>query len=118
MPTHHNPAAVGECVHPGAAMSQARVGTHDNPQSGAPETEDILASILNAAAPTADQGPQMDEHPHNDESFAAFMASCWDRAPTTGPRTTWRRTTGSPPALRGILPPRPIRGIFTATMPP
>ena len=47
--------AAGEGVHHGAAMSQARAGTHDNPPPGALETEDILASILNAAAPMADQ---------------------------------------------------------------
>ena len=81
-------AAALERVHPGAAMSQARAGTHENPPPGAPETEDILASILNAAAPTADQGPQADEHLHDNESFAAFMASCRDGAPTMGPATT------------------------------
>ena len=80
--------AAGECVHPGAAMHHAQVGTHDNPPPGAPETEDHLASIFNAAAPTADQGPQTDKHLYNSESFAAFEASCREGAPTTGQTTT------------------------------
>ena len=75
-------------MHPFAAMSQAQVGTLDNPPPGALGTEDILASIFNAAAPTADKVPQTDEHLHDDEYFAAFMASCRDGAPTTGPTTT------------------------------
>ena len=81
-------AAAGERVHPDAAMSQARAGTHDNPPLGAPETEDILASIFNAAAATEDQLRQADWHLHDDESLAVFMASCRDKAQTTGPMTT------------------------------
>ena len=81
-------AAAEECVQPGAATSLARVRTHENPWPGAPDTEDILATIFNAVARTADQGLQTDEHLQDDESFAAFMASCRDGAPTTGPATT------------------------------
>ena len=81
-------AAAGERVHPGAAMSQAAAGTHHNPPLGAPETDDILASIFNAAAPTGDQGRQAEEHLDDDQSFAAFIASCRDGAPTTGSTTT------------------------------
>ena len=75
-------------------MSQARARTHDNLTAGAPETEDILASILNTAAPTAGQRPHTDEQLHDDESFAAFMAFCQDGAPNTEPTTT--------PALRRL----------------
>ena len=77
--------AAGARVHPGAATSQARAGTHDNPPPGSPETEDILASIFNTTAPPADQGPQTEEPFHDDESVTAFMASFWDGAPNTGP---------------------------------
>ena len=45
-------------------------------------------SILGETAPRVGQGPQTDEHHHSDESFAAFMASCLDRAPITGPPIT------------------------------
>ena len=81
-------ASAEECAHPDAATSPARVRTHDNPPPGARETEDFLASIFSAVAPMADQGLQTDEQCQDDESFAAVMASCWDRAPTKGPATT------------------------------
>ena len=77
-------AAAEERAHPDWATSPARVGTHDNLPPGAPETEDILASIFSAVARTADQGLQTDEHLHDDESLAAFMTSCRDGAPTAG----------------------------------
>ena len=82
------PAAEEECVHPGAATSTARVGMQKGPPPGAPETEDILASIFDEVTSLADQGLQTDKHLHDDESFAAFMASCRDEPPTRGPTTT------------------------------
>ena len=90
------PAGAEERVHSGTATSPARVGTHDNPPFGVPETEDILASILKKVAPLADQGLQTDKHLHNNELFAAFMASSQDGAPTTGPATTENREPSSP----------------------
>ena len=77
-----------EPVHPGTATSPARVEMHDGPPPGAPEKEDLLASIFNEDAPTADQGLQTDEYLQDDESFLVLMASCRDGAPTTGPATT------------------------------
>ena len=82
------PATPEERVHSGAARSPARVGMHDGPPAGAPETEDILAPIFNESAPTASQGLQTDDQLEEDESFAAFMASCREGAPTTGQATT------------------------------
>ena len=58
------------------------------PPPGATESEDILALIFNVTAATAGQGVQTDEHLHNKESFAAFMASCREGAPTAVPGTT------------------------------
>ena len=63
--------------------------TLDNPPPGTPETEDILASIFNEVAPTADQGLQTKEHLQYDESLAAFMVSCQDGAPTTWPANSF-----------------------------
>ena len=77
------PAAAGARVRPGVAISRARAGTHNNPPP-----EDILASIFNAAAPTAGQGSQTHGHPFGDESLAAFMACCRDGAPNTDLTTT------------------------------
>ena len=82
------PAAAEGRVHPGAATSAAQNGMYDGPPPGAPETEDILSSIFNEVAPSADLGLQTDKHFHNDESSAAFMASCRDGPPTTRPATT------------------------------
>ena len=82
------PASVEEHVHPGAARSPTREGMHDAPPPGVPPREDILASIFRETALTASQGLQTDEQLHDDESFAAFMASCRDGAPATGPATT------------------------------
>ena len=76
-------AAAEECVQCCTATGPAQVGTHDNLPPGAPETEENLASIFNDVALTADQPLQTDEHLHNNEFFAAFMASCPHRA-TTG----------------------------------
>ena len=81
------PATAEEHVHPGAARSPTREGMHDATPRGAPEREDILASVFNETALTARQGLQTDEQLHDDESFAAFMASCRDGALATGPAT-------------------------------
>ena len=77
------PATAEECVNPGFTTSPAREGMHGGPPPGASKTEDILALIFNETAPTAGQGPQTDEHLHDDESFAAFMAACRDGPPPT-----------------------------------
>ena len=103
-------------------MSHARAGRHDKSPPEARETEDILASILNAAASTADQGPQADEQLGDEEPFAAFMASCRDGPPTTGPTTKSTLRRGS----HEEEPTSPARDpasashwhIFAATMPP
>ena len=64
------------------------MGTHDRPPPDAPENGGILASTFHEVAPTADQGLQTNEHPHDDESFAASMATRRGGAPTTGPAPT------------------------------
>ena len=81
-------ATAEERLHPGAATSLARVGMRERPAPRAPQTEDIVASMFNEVAPTADQGLQTDEHLQDDELFAAFMAFCQDGAATTGPAIT------------------------------
>ena len=74
-------ATAEERAHRDATTSPAREGMVSDPPPGAPETEDILASIFDETAPTAGQGPPTDRHLHDNESFNAFMASCRDGTP-------------------------------------
>ena len=55
------PATVEEHVQLGATTSPAPEGMQGGPPPGAPKTKDILASICSKSAPTAGQGPRMDE---------------------------------------------------------
>ena len=82
------PVTAEERAYSGATTGPAREGMHDNPPRGAPETEDILASIFDEIASMAAWGPPTDAHLIEEESFEAFMASCRDGTKTTGPATT------------------------------
>ena len=94
---------------------------HDGPAPGAPEREDILASIFNKTAPTAGQGLQTNEHLHNGESFATFMVSRLDGLPPQGrrphPHPGTRRKKESPLTLHGLMPLFLTRHMFAPTLP-
>ena len=98
-------AAAGERVHPGAAISQARAGTHENPPPGASETEEILASIFNAAAPTADQGLQADEptSPARDPASTSHQAHLRRNYAALGATAETHTTTMGDGEARGQL---------------
>ena len=116
-------AATEERVLPGTATSPARVRTHNNPP---PMEHQRQRTSWGHSSTKLHRRRTRDRKQTSTSTTMSASPPPWRPAgtwlPPPGrvpyPRCGTRRTTGSPLAWHGILPLRPTRRIFAATMPP